>query len=82
MEMNAGLDHDAETAVANLTALEESQAACTVQTSEWDSILKAMHWVKAMLHETKEMLDGADVLIANLRTSLGQVKLRADHTND
>lgn len=52
-EMTHQLGHGTETAPASSGALTESPAACAMLTSEQHSLLVAMHWVKAMWHETR-----------------------------
>lgn len=66
METIAGLKRGTEMAGANSAALAESQAACALVTSDWDSLLEAMNWAKEILHEIKKRLHDGKVVIATV----------------
>lgn len=72
----------AETAAADSAAFGERQAAFAMLTLERDLLLEAMHRVKELSRKTRERIEGAEVLIANLRVSLDQKKLQADRADN
>lgn len=59
-EMIASLQLVTRTAALSLAALEESEIVRDTLASDWDALPEAIPLVKAMLHKTKEKLDGAD----------------------
>lgn len=71
------LECGTEAAAENAAMIAESQTACVMLTSELDLLLEAINRVNAMSCEMRERLDGADVLIENLRSSLEQGRLES-----